>query len=168
MIWFTSDWHLFHDNIIESCARPFKNVNAMNEVLLQKYNEVVRDEDTVYFLGDLTMRGPKQMEPVRRIVLQMKGKKHYIMGNHDRFKVWSYLKMGFVSVHTALPLWDACLVHDPADALPFDTKYVFCGHVHNLWEVRAPNIVNVGVDVWDFYPVNVAALLARLVAEVPK
>ena len=171
MIWFTSDWHLFHENILKSCKRPFKNVQEMGEKLLRNYNELVGDDDTVYFLGDLTMRGPTQVEPVRRSALQMKGRKHYVMGNHDRLKVWSYLKMGFASVHTGIvhsrfvsdgAVVDICCQHDPADKIPFpDCGFMLCGHVHNLWQARK-GTVNVGVDVWDFKPVRYEMLLETL------
>ena len=35
MIYFTSDTHFFHSNIINLCDRPFKNVDEMNRVLIR-------------------------------------------------------------------------------------------------------------------------------------
>ena len=52
MIYFTSDWHLGHANIIKYCERPFKSVSDMDRILIQNYNEIVDQDDTVYFLGD--------------------------------------------------------------------------------------------------------------------
>lgn len=34
---FTSDTHFNHANIIRFCNRPFKDVNQMNEVLIENY-----------------------------------------------------------------------------------------------------------------------------------
>ena len=53
--YFTSDWHLFHANIIKYSKRPFKNVEEMNEVILQNYFEVVKPGDRVYYLGDFAL-----------------------------------------------------------------------------------------------------------------
>lgn len=51
-IFFTSDHHFNHAGIIEYCERPFKNVWAMNTYLIDKWNEKITNEDTVYYLGD--------------------------------------------------------------------------------------------------------------------
>jgi len=158
-IWFTADWHLFHENIIQHTQRPFKNDNAMNFTLVTNYCAAVKDEDTVYFLGDLTMRGPKQIDGVRKLVMELPGHKHLILGNHDRLKPKSYLKMGFVSVHTSLDIIRGGvsyhLTHDPKDALP-GIRFLICGHVHNNWRNRKQPYptVNIGVDVWEFKPVR--------------
>lgn len=157
--WFTSDWHLFHENIIQHCHRPFKNHEAMNKVLVDRYCAAVQAEDTVYFLGDLTMRGPKQIDGIRKLIAKLPGKKHFLLGNHDRLKVDSYLRMGFLSVHTSLDVRhggvDYHLVHDPKNALP-GTRYLICGHVHDNWKFRVEPYptVNIGVDVWEFSPVR--------------
>src|SRR3972149_1827984 len=53
--WVTCDHHFGHVNIITYCDRPFKDVNHMNEVMIERWNEVVRPDDVVYYLGDFTM-----------------------------------------------------------------------------------------------------------------
>lgn len=157
--WFTSDWHLFHENIIQHCHRPFRSHEAMNRTLVENYCAVVQESDTVYFLGDLTMRGPTQIDGVRKLIMKLPGQKHFIMGNHDRLKVNSYLRMGFLSFHTSLDLRRGGvtyhMAHDPKDALP-GTSFLLCGHVHDHWKYRQEPFptVNVGVDVWDFSPVR--------------
>jgi len=45
--WFTADLHFGHRNIIECCNRPFADVDAMNCALIQNWNQVVSDDDTV-------------------------------------------------------------------------------------------------------------------------
>ena len=57
---FTSDLHLGHANIIltcgrnlESCGENFAAVEEMNDFLIRKWNEKVKEDDIVYILGDL-------------------------------------------------------------------------------------------------------------------
>jgi calcineurin-like phosphoesterase family protein len=51
-IWFTSDFHLGHSNIIRFCKRPFANAHEMNEAIAERMNSCVKPDDTLYFLGD--------------------------------------------------------------------------------------------------------------------
>lgn len=55
MIYFTSDHHFWHENIISYCKRPFASVEEMNEKMVQYWNDVVKDKDEVYYLGDFSM-----------------------------------------------------------------------------------------------------------------
>jgi len=158
-IWLTSDWHLFHVNILDYCARPFRNVQHMQETIVANYQQRVAEDDVVWFLGDLTMQGSRQIQGVQKIISRLPGQKHFILGNHDRFKVQSYLRMGFLSFHTSIDLQyrgqQYHLVHDPKNAPP-GTHRLICGHVHEKWKTRQqPYVtVNVGVDVWEFAPVQ--------------
>lgn len=82
MIYFTSDLHLGHENILRFANRPFGSVEEMNRTLIANYNALVREEDTVYILGDLTYRIPlTEAEP---LIAKLNGKKHLIKGNHDK------------------------------------------------------------------------------------
>lgn len=129
------------------------------------YREVVKDEDTVFFLGDLTMRGPKQIDGIRKLVMEMPGHKHFVTGNHDRLRMRSYLRMGFESVHSSLDVTRGGvqyhLVHNPKDSLP-GSQYVICGHVHNRWRCQLEPVqaVNIGVDLWGFAPVKFSEVVA--------
>ena len=79
MTYFTSDQHFGHYNIIRLCDRPFKTQEEMDEVLFSKWNSKIKDNDTVYILGDLFFRAAK-VEPILKV---LKGHKHLIVGNHD-------------------------------------------------------------------------------------
>jgi len=56
MIYFTSDLHLGHKNIIKLCHRPFASLKEMDETLVSNWNQVVTNGDTVYIIGDLMFR----------------------------------------------------------------------------------------------------------------
>ena len=81
---FTSDLHLGHRNIIEYCARPFKDVDHMNHEIIARWNMAVAPEDTVYILGDLAMG---ELDKSLGLVALLQGQKFLVPGNHDR--VWS-------------------------------------------------------------------------------
>jgi calcineurin-like phosphoesterase family protein len=80
MIYFTSDTHFWHKAVIGYCNRPAKDVQEMNDLLIQRWNERVKDQDEVYFLGDFAFCGTTK---ALDILEQLKGKKYAIRGNHD-------------------------------------------------------------------------------------
>jgi calcineurin-like phosphoesterase family protein len=154
MEFFTADQHFFHRNIINLCYRPFKSINEMHNILIDRYNEVVGLNDTCYHIGDFAMLGKSQINKLESIINKLNGRKILILGNHDEGKPFTYVNMGFESVHTSLELSNGwILTHDPAVSCIDRNKRFVVGHVHDLF-VTQKNCVNVGVDVWGFYPVS--------------
>lgn len=80
-IFFTSDLHFFHNNVIEFCKRPYGSVEHMNEELIKNWNTVVGERDHIYILGDISFGKDAQTQEV---LDRLKGIKHLIVGNHDR------------------------------------------------------------------------------------
>jgi calcineurin-like phosphoesterase family protein len=89
-IWFISDTHFFHHNIIKYCDRPFSSVEEMNEHMLDKWNSVVKPGDKVYHLGDVLM-GPVSPGHFESFWSRLNGSKRLVVGNHDDIK---YLSAG--------------------------------------------------------------------------
>jgi len=56
-VFFTSDTHFNHANIIHYCQRPFKDAAEMNEILVANWNRTVSNDDTVFHLGDFCLDG---------------------------------------------------------------------------------------------------------------
>lgn len=81
MVYFTADCHFHHKNVIKYCDRPFADVDEMNRVLIENWNNVVKENDEVYILGDFTFKGLDAIEP---LVEQLNGTKYLVRGNHDR------------------------------------------------------------------------------------
>jgi len=153
-VWLTSDLHFGHETVWEGCDRPGKNVDKMDALLLRNMREKVGEKDVLIVAGDLTLFGENKQRFVERMIEQMPGTKILVYGNHDRFKPRWYLNRGFVLAATSLVLPGGVLVtHDPVDATvwPHD-RPVLCGHVHRLFR-KIENVVNVGVDVWNYEPV---------------
>ncbi|MCC4300258.1 metallophosphoesterase [Aurantimonas coralicida] len=156
-IFFTADTHFGHRGIIAMCDRPFYDVEDMDEGLIRRWNDRVRKSDIVYHLGDFTMGATAGRG--REIFDRLNGRKHLIIGNHDREKVrtlpWASPprdrlmlrhpeeKMPVVLDHYALRTWPS--LHHGAIHL--------YGHSHG----SLPGIgrsVDVGVDVWNYTPVT--------------
>ena len=95
-IWFVSDTHFGHVSILyfhplrrEACGVTLEELQTdknsaiakHDQWLINKWNSVVRKQDTVYFLGDFCL---KNKEYTENILKQLKGKKFLIRGNHDK------------------------------------------------------------------------------------
>lgn len=105
---FIADTHFNHSDIIKYCDRPFISLEDQTNKLIGNWNSVVKDEDTVFVLGDFFFfHNPKEwdLESVGtliseinkciRILSQLKCHKHLIKGNHDVRSDEQYSEMGF-------------------------------------------------------------------------
>ena len=88
-IFFTSDPHYHHANIMKYCSRPFTSVEEMDEELIKRWNSVVTKSDTIYILGDLIFT--KDPAEAVRITTQLNGKIILIKGNHDHSNILKVL-----------------------------------------------------------------------------
>lgn len=149
--WFTSDTHFGHKNIIKYCDRPFYDVHTMNSEIIRRWNETVRDDDTVYHLGDFAFLS---FDDAAAIMRRLNGRKILIRGNHDR-KPDRMSTMGFELVVGQAWYQGWRMAHIP---WPIDHhEKGLCGHIHEKW-IRHRNLINVGTDQWNFYPVTLEKL----------
>ena len=79
-LFFTSDTHFSHGNIMGFCSRPFKNIEDMNEQLIANWNRVVPPDGIVFHLGDFCMGGAAEWT---KILDCLNGRIYLIVGNHD-------------------------------------------------------------------------------------
>ena len=172
-IWFTSDLHFWHKNIIAHCNRPWATPEEMNEGLIENRNSCVGSNDLVVILGDMFFCGTNK---AKEIMKRLNGAKHLVRGNHD----WGVIKphraeeFGFYKVTDgvetgALGGTPVALCHFPyagdhttleryKDKRPVDAGlWLLHGHVHSLWKINGRQI-NVGVDVWNWKPVHAGQL----------
>ena len=138
---FISDLHFGHFNIMRYDNRPFTNVEEMDTTLINNWNSVVSNEDTVYILGDISWHNE---EKTMEIFEQLNGTKVLIKGNHDKVARGSRLMKCFSAVCDYYELYldkktKIVMSHYP---IPFwngqfrDTIHLY-GHVHNShqWNV---------------------------------
>jgi calcineurin-like phosphoesterase family protein len=89
-IWFTSDTHFFHRNIIKYCQASrgrFKDEEEMNDAIISAWNNRVGENDIVYHLGDVAFGAAIK---AAAILSRLNGKKILIKGNHDDRHLKSY------------------------------------------------------------------------------
>ena len=79
-VFFTSDTHWGHTNILAFCNRPYKNVEEMNHCLIDNWNKKVPVDGVVFHLGDFAWGGYPFWKNIRD---QLNGKIILIKGNHD-------------------------------------------------------------------------------------
>ncbi|MCL2824589.1 MAG: metallophosphoesterase family protein [Polyangiaceae bacterium] len=162
MIYFTSDPHFYHANIIKLCNRPFDNIDQMNEQLIDNWNQTVGPGDDIYVLGDFFYKAStnQAIETLDRL----NGRKYLVEGNHDdtsnaeyrkRFvwiKDYHVLKHDnnrFVLFHYPILEWDGYY----SDAIHL------YGHVHSGRGDHDKNAVNVAVERWGYRPVSIDDVL---------
>jgi calcineurin-like phosphoesterase family protein len=169
--YFTADLHLGHGRIIEYCGRPFGSTQEMDVALMDNWNGLVTDGDTVYILGDFSWGRHDEYGRFLR------GKKYLVPGNHDRIGpakwlthltilppifIINYAGMRFVLCHYPMMSW-------PGSG---HGSILLFGHVHNSLSAEsaifeyAKNrpMFNVGVDVNDYKPVSADDILKKMSA----
>jgi len=90
-IFFTSDWHIGHKNVLEYSKRPFMDITHMHRVLINNYNSCVDNNGVCYFLGDM---GFCSNEMLGNVMEKLNGTKVLILGNHDK-KTNAMYSIGF-------------------------------------------------------------------------
>lgn len=168
--WFTADTHFGHANIIKYCKRPFRDVEHMNVTLIRNWNQRVKPEDTVIVLGDFCFKntpggkaGEGSLNRADFYTSKLNGNKVFIRGSHDSN---NSLNTKIVSLVIEMSGHEMFCCHDPKDACS-TYEINLLGHVHGYWQVKKMHhfdsyLVNVGVDAWNFMPVNIQEILARL------
>lgn len=165
-VWYTSDLHLGHANIIKYCNRPFEDVEEMDEILIKNWNKVVKTGDIVYHVGDFCFRTPEHY------IKKLNGKIVFIRGSHDKI-IESLLYKDSVVItkpvmdeygnprplvmsHYAMRSWS--MSH-------YASWHIF-GHHHGKLEPYGLSF-DVGVDCWDYYPITIQEIAEKMATLKP-
>jgi len=112
-LFFTSDEHYYHLNIIKYCKRQDKDEHDMNERLIKNHNSVVSENDTVIHVGDVTAGLYGREDDFKELFKRLNGNHYLIRGNHDELSDKEYLDMGFTSVSDYLEYNGLFICHYP-------------------------------------------------------
>lgn len=166
MVWFTSDLHLGHQAVINMCKRPFEMVEEMNETLIQNFNSRVKNNDTIYILGDIAHR--ITVVDVNQMICRLNGKKILCKGNHDKQydaalfeKICDFTEISVNGVNVSL-------MHYPMMEWPKSRhgSLHLHGHIHSRGEYnmqqKSEGILryDVGVDANHYFPVSIEEIKA--------
>lgn len=148
-IFLISDTHFGHSNIIQYCNRPFSSVEEMDEILIENWNKVVKNDDKVYHLGDV---GFKSFSKLADVFSKLNGTKILIKGNHDGFKLSQYAQL-FKDIRGSHQLAGYILTHIPIHPDSISRwKGNIHGHVHNK-SLQDTRYFNVSVENIEYIPI---------------
>lgn len=168
-LYFTSDCHFFHENIIKYCERPFDGIWDMMAQMITEWNKIVPKDAVVINCGDIAMKASKQQ--IRRVLEQLNGIHYLVQGNHDRLN--SIPTDCFVSIQDTLTIFVTgddeikeqiiFASHFPHIHWPGShrgTWHVY-GHIHSTPNQKrqdelkySPNQYDVGMDNNNFKPIS--------------
>jgi calcineurin-like phosphoesterase family protein len=154
-IFFISDTHFGHATIIGLCKRPFADADAMDEVMIARWNETVGPDDTVYHLGDMTYRSSRR---AGEYLDRLNGEVHLVAGNHDTLAV-KYESDRFASVTEINEIevdgHHIVLCHYPMREWngAWRGSWHLFGHTHGRFDQQPCGYsLDVGADSHDFRP----------------
>lgn len=185
-IYFTSDTHYHHKNICRATTswedpltstRDFKSLEHMDTTIVDRINNYVMPNDTLFHLGDWSFGGFDRIAEFRnRLVCQ---NVHLILGNHDQHieadrdgvqglftSVQHYLELDIEYFGAAYNLVRKCkfvLMHYPIQSWNNMHKEAIHlhGHVHlpNSRKMGVGKMLDVGIDGNNYFPYNFKEIL---------
>lgn len=181
-LFFTSDTHFGHANIIKYCSRPYNDIQEMDEDLIQRWNNTVTPNDIVFHLGDFAFNvGDNIMTIIRRL----NGHIYIVPGNHDN-TIWVAIakenpdkvtlceSIQLISVnHKEILLCHYPLLCYAGSYRGTDAAIQLFGHVHSgpnsvtgldcqrLMYLQ-PTQYDVGVDNNNYTPISLEELLEKI------
>ena len=165
----TADTHFLDEHLLgidKFAPRPFLTVEQMDQEIIQSWNELVGENDTVYHLGDIAVYFAKPQskayEKIFKILNSLNGHLILIKGNHDNRGLFKYLAKNNYSFN-GKPKFS---FHDVGVLLKYDHRQYYLthypmmlgiapqiinlhGHIHH-YAVPAKENINVGIDSPEF------------------
>ena len=160
-----SDLHLGHKNVLSS--RKFNSIEEHDEKIKENWCSVVKPEDKVYVLGDVTMHKAKHLDTVD--FKNWPGRKILIMGNHDESNIIPYFNEVYGAKETYSPLhrYSIVLTHIPIalQELKIRWDYNIHGHMH-FDKITCNHYINVCAEHINYTPQLIDDLIENHIAKV--
>src|SRR3990167_1245715 len=160
MIFFTSDHHFFHKNVIKLSNRPYDSLIEMHKDYINKWNSVISDEDEVFHLGDIFFT--ENMDLMHNTLAKLNGKKYLILGNHDRKPIGrrqeKFKEFLFIKDYHSITIENQIIIlmHYPIEEWNHKNhgSWHLHGHSHGNLNHIITNRLDVGVDVHNGFPLS--------------
>ena len=154
-----SDHHFYHENIIRYCNRPFKDIKHMHNEIINKWNSVVKDSNTVLHLGDFSFGSKKMVSNIRE---KLNGKIYMIKGNHDKHGLKWYSDTGIMMIKNPFMIGNFLFSH--ASKYDIEKNIInIHGHSHNkvqfIKESRERKWYNISVENINYTPIRIGDLI---------
>ena len=184
-LFFTSDTHFFHENIIKYCNRPFDNAEEMNKELVKRWNEIVPKDGIVFHLGDVSLTAsPKNLDS---LLHKLNGTKYLVIGNHEK----DALGKDYIRSYWA-GIYDIIEIYVPDEEITYKEQHiVMChypmitwnashrgswqlfGHVHGGLSNKgimqhSPAQLDVGVDTNNYTPYSYQEIKEKITKQLLK
>jgi len=161
-IYFISDLHLGHKNILTFGQRQHNDIEDMHIAMLEAWNNKVRKQrDIVYVLGDVCMN----VADMRWLDL-MNGQKRLVLGNHDQLDYGVYRKYFDKIYHFHKGYGGMVFTHipiHPGELAYRNWKWNIHGHIHRKeQDIDDPRYFNVNVDIIGYAPISLDELREQL------
>ncbi|MCG3204027.1 MAG: hypothetical protein KCHDKBKB_00716 [Elusimicrobia bacterium] len=162
-VFVTSDHHFGHARMVEWGYREL----GWEEVAVEEWNSVVRDQDIVLHLGDLALC---RVETAQNWLPRLNGRKYLVLGNHDRFNESAYTNFGFTVIPNPVFFnWNhgepIIFTHKPYENLPTGW-WNYHGHLHGNKHHQINSLTNrhidCGVDVWGLKPRKISEIYSYI------
>lgn len=170
-IFYISDVHFGHKNVIDFDGRPFSDIEEMDRSLIERWNRKVGEEDHVYIVGDFAYRNEKGEE---WYLQQLRGHKHLVIGNHDQRlmkneEAMRHIESAEKMQHVADNGTHICLCHFPIAEWNgyYKAHTHIYGHIHNRKDEAyqfmrtKKRALNAGCMINGYEPVTLAELIAN-------
>ena len=169
MIYFISDTHFGHKGSLawpNGKARKFKDINEMNQTIIDNWNSIVKPEDIVYHLGDFAYK--TSVSTIKHIFKSLNGTIILLKGNHDGQTLKANKQQPrFESVNDILEIEYNnklfILCHYPIESWRNKNKgsIHLHGHTHGNSQF-IHNRLDVAVEVINYTPISIEEVLLKL------
>ena len=166
-VWFTSDYHLYHQNVLKYDNRPFATLADMHQKIRENHNSVVLPDDYVVYLGDLAFTS--NPTPVLNFLNSLNGNFILVRGNHDKLiqetefeleyhnRIFDLVEITindahFSCCHFPMTIWNRS---------HHGSFHVF-GHVHGNLPETPGRSMDVGIMTNNYFPYNAMEVIKIL------
>lgn len=163
--WLISDLHFFHSRLAFDFGlrTQFKSIEEMNETIFNNWNNTVKPEDYIFFLGDFVVGAEQKYKTAQILYDSLNGKKIFLKGNHDE-NLGKYTKIPVITGPLEVLYGDKRILLNHEPIWDFEQDLMICGHIHNNGENEKlkPNMFNVSVEVVNYAPVHIDDIFKKV------